>query len=561
MSQDKFIGSILDGRYEILEKIGEGGMAYVYKAFCHKLHRNVAIKIMRDDIADDSSFVQRMYDEANAAAALTHNSIVSIYDVGTNDELDYIVMELIDGITLKQYIEAKGILSNSEVIHFSRQICSALSYAHSCGIIHRDIKPQNIMLLKDGTIKVADFGIAAVETELSSNENESSAVGSVFYMSPEEIKGEQVNCQTDIYSLGIMMYEMLTGRVPYTGNTFGEIALKHLGGDPKPIYSLNGTVPDFLEDIVIRAISPDINSRYKTADEMIADLTEAASKLPDSPEQPAIDSKYIPDVLPVRSISELSKEKFKIRRRRSMNVSFSSGAFLGIAATIAVFIFFWSYWLKDIFSAAVRIEIPDFISQNYSDVSTDVQWNSQFNFIPEYVVNTDYESGYIMAQNPVAGRSLMTNNEGIDVNLTIATGIKFEEIPELGNLNYKEAQLQLEQMGFSVEILSTTSSEVDKDKVIYTSPAAGEKISLGSTVYITISSGTEHIFTTMPNLIGYTETAAINKLQNCNLSYGGSDTVSSILEAGTVVGQSYTAYATVEEYTKIYLTISSGETE
>ena len=220
---DRYIGKLLDNRYEILEKIGSGGMADVYKARCHRLNRLVAIKILKEDLSQDAEFRRRFHAESQAVAMLSHPNIVSVYDVSRSDNIDYIVMELIEGITLKQYMQKKGALSWKESLHFSTQIAKALAHAHERGIIHRDIKPQNIMLLKDGTIKVADFGIAELQSNLSGYSGQ--AVGSVHYMAPEQAKGAVADARSDIYSLGVVMYEMLTGQLPYNGDTTEEIAI------------------------------------------------------------------------------------------------------------------------------------------------------------------------------------------------------------------------------------------------------------------------------------------------------------------------------------------------
>ena len=231
-TNDKYIGKMLDDRYEILEVIGEGGMAIVYRALDHRLNRDVAVKIMRDEMAADEEFRRRFCTESHAVAMLSHPNIVAVYDVSHNDNVEYIVMELVDGITLKQYIERKGVVAWKEVVHFTKQISKALAHAHERGIIHRDIKPQNIMLLRDGTIKVGDFGIAALENEVYENNGE--AIGSIHYIAPEQARGECPDARSDIYSLGVMMYEMLTGGLPFTGNTLGEIAVQHMNAKPVP---------------------------------------------------------------------------------------------------------------------------------------------------------------------------------------------------------------------------------------------------------------------------------------------------------------------------------------
>ena len=271
-SIDKYIGRVLDNRYEILELIGKGGMALVYRARCHRLNRYVAIKILKEDLATDEDFRRRFHTESQAVGMLSHPNIVAVYDVNRSDNTEYIVMELIEGITLKQYINRKGLLNWKEALHFSTQVTKALSHAHSRGIIHRDIKPHNIMILKDGSVKVADFGIARLLSVQNTLTQE--ALGSVHYISPEQAKGGNVDARSDIYSVGVVMYEMLTSRLPFVGESAVSVAIQHISAIPLMPRELNPDVPQGLENITMHAMEPDLNMRFTTADEMLGDLEE-----------------------------------------------------------------------------------------------------------------------------------------------------------------------------------------------------------------------------------------------------------------------------------------------
>ena len=275
---DQYIGKMLDNRYEILERIGTGGMAIVYKAKCHRLNRLVAIKILKSDLAQNEEFRRRFNAESQAVAQLSHPNIVSVYDVSRGGDMEYIVMELIDGITLKQYMEKRGQLNWRESLHFITQIMRGLSHAHSRGIIHRDIKPQNIMVLRDGSVKVADFGIACLADSAQTLTQE--ALGSVHYISPEQARGDRPDARSDIYSSGVVLYEMLTGRLPFEGESAVSVAIQHLSSIPLAPREINPDIPEQLELICMKAMAPDLEHRYQSADAMIADL-EAFRKNPE----------------------------------------------------------------------------------------------------------------------------------------------------------------------------------------------------------------------------------------------------------------------------------------
>ena len=550
--EEKYIGTLLDGRYEILETIGEGGMALVFRALDHRLNRYVAVKVMREEMAKDEEFRRRFCAESQAVAMLSNPNIVAVYDVSHSDEREYIVMELISGITLKQYIDKKGALDWKEVVHFSKQITRALSHAHERGIIHRDIKPQNIMLLRDGTLKVADFGIAALENEVY--ENNGQTIGSIHYIAPEQARGNSPDARSDIYSLGVVMYEMLTGLLPYTGDTLAEIAVKHMNAKPEPPRSIIPTIPEELERITLKAMNSDLNGRYQTAGELLADLDEFTQNAMKQDLPVDITEESSPK--PVVSYSELTKSSYHIRRKKASRVSFLSGAFALLLLSVFLFVFLWNFWVKDLFSPAERIELPSFVGSRYDDVIREA--DSIYNFIITDVYTNDSEPGIIISQKPDPGRSMSIENDGITVEISVSRSMTSIEVPDVSGLDYHAAVDQLEKMGFYVEIESATSDTVAHNCVISTSPASGEMVISGSILYLSVSSGPQVLYVEMPNLIGLSEEAAINKLESNNLSYAGSNWVESPLDRGTVVGQDVQIGESIEEHSKVTLQVSLG---
>ena len=551
-NNDKYIGKLLGDRYQILELIGHGGMAVVYKALDTRLSRNVAVKIMRDELADDVEFKARFASESHAIAMLSHPNIVAVYDVSQNDDLEYIVMELINGITLRQYMSKKGQISWMEVLHFSKQIASAISHAHQHGIIHRDIKPQNIMLLKDGTIKVADFGIAALENEI--NIHSEQAIGSLNYTAPEVAKGEYIDGRCDIYSLGISMYEMLCGCKPYEAETPADIIVKSNLDTIVPINSIVSEVPAELDEIVYKAMEPYILDRYSSARELLEDLELFTVDFLKADVKKEIKAKENTSL----NSSEKKNKSLVENFRRTGGAGLGFAAFGLILTIVLCFAGLWNFWLKDIFSAAERVILPDFTGYNYESVSNDAELKSIFNFNPNYIVETSTAAGTILSQEPSAGRSLMINKDGISVTLNVSTGYILTEVPDVVGLNYREANLKLTNAGFAVEINNISSDEIPKDEVISVSPGAGEQISSGSTVYVYVSGGKDISYIKMPNVVGLNEEAAINKLVNNNLIYSSSVRQYSEYEAGTVISQSTPAFADVQERTNITITVSLG---
>lgn len=573
---DKLIGQMLDDRYELLEIIGTGGMAIVYKALCHRLNRYVAVKILRDDSPSDSDSRRRFRSESQAVAMLSHPNIVAVYDVSHSEEIEYIVMELIEGITLKDYMKVRGVLSTKEVIHFSSQVLKALSHAHSKGIVHRDIKPHNLMLLQDGTIKVADFGIAC---PLSDEEDDSGeTIGSVHYASPEQARGGAADARSDIYSLGVVMYEMLTGRLPFEGETPEDIALQHLSAVPLRPSELNPEVPAELESIALRAMDANIDTRYQSADEMLEDLEEYRKNRLTTSIQPSAepeeeyeeDSFELPEedyyivkrnVAPIGTSGELSAEGYKRRRARSRKISMLSGFFGVIVFMVAVFIFLWNFWLQGIFEDPVRIEMPDFIGKNAEQIMNNSAYED-FNFKLTTIIDPNTEAGTVLEQNPDAGRSVMKVPEGISVELKVSSGQIMVEMPDVVNQEYRQTTMDLQKLGFIVEKQIIADPAITKDYIISTIPAAGEELPAGSTVFLNVSGGPEIKMVKVPSLVGYYESTARDRLESVNLTIGSvSYDFSDDYEEGVVIWQNMSPNTEVEEHSKIYIKVSQGPKE
>lgn len=584
VNEDKYIGKLLDDRYEQLELIGSGGMSVVYKSLDRKLNRYDAIKILKDDLIADDESRERFLAESRAIAMLSHPNIVSIYDVGHSDDvgdaIEYIVMELIDGITLKQYIKKRGQLNWKESLHFSAQIAKALAHAHEKGIIHRDIKPQNIMLLKDGTIKVADFGIAALQNSMGDSDE---ALGSVHYMAPEQSKGAAADARSDIYSLGVVMYEMLTGQYPYTGETPEEIAIKHINGNPVRPRKLNKSIPVRLEKIILKAMSSDLQTRYQTAEEMVQDLEhfrkeqvteemkssigpidlepKETKPVKKTPVKNEVKEKPVPEVAPIRKKGELTKENYKKRRRRSRKVTMLTGVFCVLLLILALVAFLWNFWLKDLFSASEKVEIPDFSGQKYEDVINNKEYKGLYNFSEKVAIDTQHDYGTIIGQTPAAHKNMSKLSNGIDIEFTISSGYTQVEVPDIGDGKFTgaEAKKILEDAGFVVQTNTAPSGSIKEGYVISCTPEIGTDQDIGSTITILISSGPEKTTVEMPELEGknITEVRAIIEENKLKLSEEITYTPNSGKASGTVIGQVPKPGVSVSNGTTVYVEVAN----
>ena len=574
---DKYIGKMLDGRYEIIELIGSGGMANVYKAKCHRLNRMVAVKILKSDMAENEEIRRRFRDESRAVAQLSHANIVSVYDVSSSGDTEYIVMELIDGITLKQYMERRGQMDWRESLHFIIQIMRALEHAHSRGIIHRDIKPQNIMVLRDGSVKVADFGIACLQNNAQTLTQD--ALGSVHYISPEQARGEHIDARSDIYSAGVVLYEMLTGRLPFEGDTAVSVAIQHLSSVPLAPSEIREDVPKGLELICMKAMCADINKRYASATAMLEDL-ESFRKNPD------IDMEYIREELKEKenteatryiSKKELSEAVRNKKEKEKDELAAEKQEKTGIAGTkdekkrMAIIIGAFAGALLLIFLIFTLIfngfggggdssghKVPDIRGMTVEQAKKLEGIKDIFTIeVVGTKENSKYNDGEIISQDPSEG-TLRKNN--LTIQVYVCAKVEKSYMPTVLNMSESDAKSILNNMslGLNIQVQDKPSDTVAKGLVVATSPAAGAEIRQGNTVIIYISSGREIKPVTVPNFVGMTEEKANLEAQKLGLVVGASSSEYSDKPAGTVIRQSISATTEAKTGDNIYFTISLG---
>ena len=566
---DQYIGKMLDDRYEILELIGSGGMANVYKARCHRLNRLVAIKILKSDLADNADFRRRFHDESQAVAQLSHANIVSVYDVSTNPDREYIVMELIDGITLKQYMERRGRMDWRESLHFITQIMRGLSHAHSRGIIHRDIKPQNIMVLRDGSVKVADFGIACLANQGQTLTQE--ALGSVHYISPEQARGDRIDARSDIYSAGVVLYEMLTGRLPFEGDSAVSVAIQHLSSVPLAPRDIDPSIPEPLELICMKAMNSDPNKRYASADAMIEDLEKFRR-------DPSVDMDYIRQELtapaadteptmplPTAQVaSAVKKHTGELRREREAeeepprrdkkSIAIIAGIF---AAAVLLVVLLFKLILGDFGPAGSNksYPVPDIRGKTVEEAQEMEGVKDIFLIEVQGTRTTEqYQPGQIVEQDPAAGRTRKSN---LVIQVYVAAEPEKVPMKDLVGMEYRQARVLLTDMGLDLKITTETvsSDKYGADAVIETVPVADEPLVAGQTVILRVSTGPETV--TVPTFTGQDIANAVQNAQDLGLTVGEItyDTFS-FAPQGQVIEQSIKPTNEVPGGTKIRFTVS-----
>ena len=606
MENDKYIGRLLDGRYEILEPIGFGGMAVVYKARCHRLNRLVAIKILKDELSKDEEFRNRFHAESQAVAMLSHPNIMSVYDVSTHDDADYIVMELIDGITLKQYMEKKGTLNWKETLHFAMQIAKALEHAHGRGIVHRDIKPHNVMVLKNGSAKVTDFGIARLMSQ--SNTLTKEALGSVHYISPEQAKGGRVDNRSDLYSLGVVMYEMMTGRAPYDGDTPVAVAIQHINGGAAMPSTLNPNIPGGLEQIIMKCMATDPGQRYSSATALLYDLEELRknpgilfsfgtedaldevlkvypgkqSRQPQS--QPRTTAERVAGVRSDRTAGTAAQtaqpprtrqqtqepvhrqpqqsQQVPDRRESRRKAVTTTVVICSAVAVVAIIIF-----LVMLFNGGMLgnnntlVPVPELVGQVYDELDI-ARYPTVEIVLADYDYSPDVPVGVIMRQSPVHGEQVALNGK---VQVWVSMGPEQEELnPQLARLTGRpraDAENYIAAFNLRPLVQEEFSEDMAEGLVIRAEPAEPDKpLEEGDTILLYVSLGKEVRTARVPDgLVGETYTDAVTILHNNGFEKVTPREEASLQEKDTVTRISVVPGSEIDVTTEIIVYYSSGE--
>ncbi len=512
-------GKMLAGRYEMLEEVGKGGMALVYKAQDHFLNRYVAVKVLKEELSDDKEFVTRFNTEAQAAARISNPHVVSIYDVGFENGLYYIVMEYIEGITLKEYISEKRALNWKQAAEFAAQICEGLDAAHQQSVIHRDIKPHNIIMTADNILKVTDFGIARATSQATTT-NASSTIGTVHYLSPEQARGGFTNERTDIYSLGVVLYEMLTGRLPFDDSTAVAIAIKHIQEKPVLPRILNNDIPKSMEYIVMKAMNKEQDLRYLSAASLLADLRKVIADPYTELENDDLEMTRKRDAISDEEIKEYERkhksekkdyddysdlvdkemEESKLRsldRKRAIREQKKKERRITIAAILAAILvivglgFAFSAMsggnVMTIFMGSEKVEIPNLIDMKLVDAQRQYKADG-FSIVKKGERVSDKEAGVILEQDPAAD-SDVTKRDDIIINVIVSAGTQNKVVPKYADMKVADAKKKIEQDGFKVNVVEQDSSSVEKDVVISQIPEEGSSATEGALITIYVSKG------------------------------------------------------------------------
>lgn len=515
---DKYVGQIFDRRYRIVRIIGVGGMAVVFEAVDTVMKRTVAVKMLKEEIAGDAQAVKRFINESRAVSMLSHPNIVSIYDVSVRDDLKYIVMERVDGITLKNYMNSRGPLPPKEIMNYTAQILRALDHAHSKGIIHRDIKPQNIMLLKNGKIKVTDFGIAKLPNAETVTMTDK-AIGTVYYISPEQASGKKIDPRSDIYSLGVVMYEMATGKLPFVADSPVSVALMQVNNQPRPPREILPSVPPGVEAMILTAMEKDPDKRFQSASVMLHYVLRLR-------EDPGYNFKAHHS----GSTAQIPVQRGKGGRKAAKKQSRSMFPIIAavVTAFMLVLITTGIVVLKNALdrskeSQGVTVSVPKYVGSVYNDeLKKQIEDEGYFNIIVKEEFDADHEEGYILAQDPDEGaaRKVKRGTQKADVKLTVCTGAGSFTLDDYSVVEYRTAKLEMQKKGLKVEEYGEYDNTLIEYYTLRTDPPAGSTVKRGDTVKIFYSLGPQIEYVTIPTFVGMTESDAITTLNSLGISYG-----------------------------------------
>lgn len=551
---NQYTGKVLDGRYEIRELLGIGGMADVYSALDMTEDRIVAVKILKQEYLQNDDFKRRFRNESKAIAVLSHPNIVKIFDVSFGESIQYIVMEFVDGITLKEYIEQQEVVEWREALHFVVQILRALQHAHDNGIVHRDVKPQNVMLLEDGTVKVMDFGIARFARDHGRTISDK-AIGSVHYISPEQARGDVTDERGDIYAVGVLLFEMLTGKLPFDGDTPVSIAVKQMQEEAPLPTSINPNVPRGMEEIIIRAMQKDPDLRYQTGSEMLRDLDEFKRN-------PAVifDYQYLVDVEATQYLDPVSAQAQlvdddeedvpKKRRSPSLQILVAVASACVLVALAAVV-----YFLMDLKDPTPEFNMYDLVGLKYEDIKDDPNYNKVKLVVGSEELSEEYEAGVIMSHTPVANTRI---KEGSKVTLVVSIGLAVTNMPDYVNQDKEEIKIKLEKMGFKVSLIGDSSDSISKDNIIKTDPAEGKSIRVGQRIVLYYSTGKDTANIKVPDLSDMTESQATRALKALGLSPSFADKASTATK-GTIISQDPEPGTTVKKNSIVVAYVSTGK--
>lgn len=556
-SYEKLVGQTLGGRYKIEKQVGVGGMAVVYKAFDSVIQRYVAIKMLKDEVAVDEAAVKRFINESKAVAMLEHPNIVSIYDVSVSGELKYIVMEYIEGITLKSYMLKKGALPLDEMIRYCKQILAALSHAHSRGIVHRDIKPQNIMLLKNGLIKVTDFGIAKLPNAETVTMTDK-AIGTVYYISPEQASGLAIDTRSDLYSMGVLMYEMATGRLPFVAETPVSVALMQVNSSPTPPREINASIPEGLEQIILTAMEKSVTARFQTADQMLRrlDILKRNPGVIFKPLEP-----------PITKTPTLKTKKKKRKKDKNFFGSSMLPIILGAASAFLIVCIICAYYLlANVFfnndtDNSYILTVEKFVGTEYYKGIDEVLAAKNYKVTVEYVYDSEAKEGLIIEQYPAEGekRRVDPGKTYCELELKVSRGIETFTLPDCTMQDYRTVEdILTKTYGVITKVVEEYNIAVTMGYVFKTEPAEGATITTGDTVTLYVSKGSNTKTVMVPQFTGMTELEARIQIEKNNLKVGNVSYEYSSEPEGTILNQSRVAFTTVMEQTAIDFIVSKG---